>query len=105
MLDVFGSSGLRNTSDQAYGVVHSALVTDLDEDGLAQVDEREAHAEAASLEPLFAPRSVAVIGAGRAPGGVGHEVLRSILRGTSRARSTWSTRRPSRSLGCRRTPT
>ena len=81
MLEVFGSSGLRNTSDQAFGVVHSAVVTDLDEDGLTQIDEREAHAEVASLEPLFAPRSVAVIGAGRAPGGVGHEVLRSILRG------------------------
>jgi acyl-CoA synthetase (NDP forming)/GNAT superfamily N-acetyltransferase len=81
MLEVFGTSGLRNTSDQAYGVVHSAVATDLDEDGLTQVDEREAHAETASLEPLFAPRSVAVIGAGRSPGGVGHEVLRSILRG------------------------
>jgi acyl-CoA synthetase (NDP forming)/GNAT superfamily N-acetyltransferase len=81
MLDVFGSSGLTGDRDQGYGVVHSTLVTRLDEAGLALVDEREARAEAASLEPLFAPRSVAVIGAGRKPGGVGHEVLRSIQAG------------------------
>lgn len=81
MLDVFGSSGLAGDRDQKYGVVHSTLATGLDEVGLAHVDEREARAEAASLEPLFAPRSVAVIGAGRKPGGVGHEVLSRILAG------------------------
>ena len=38
-------------------------------------------AEVRSLTPLLAPRSVAVIGAGRRPGTVGHEVLRSLMDG------------------------
>jgi acyl-CoA synthetase (NDP forming)/GNAT superfamily N-acetyltransferase len=81
MLDVIGSSGLRTDRDQQYGVVRSAIATDIDDAGLALVDEREARSEVGSLEPLFAPRGVAVIGAGRRPGGTGHEVLRSILAG------------------------
>ncbi len=39
---------------------------------------REKHAGVASLEPLLAPRSVAVIGAGRHPGSVGRMILRNI---------------------------
>ncbi|MEV4624208.1 GNAT family N-acetyltransferase [Asanoa sp. NPDC049573] len=42
------------------------------------MDERERHAEQASLRPLLRPRSVAVVGAGRAAGGVGHEALRGL---------------------------
>ena len=41
-------------------------------------DARERLAEEHSLRPLLAPRSVAVVGAGRSPGGIGHEVLRNI---------------------------
>jgi acyl-CoA synthetase (NDP forming)/GNAT superfamily N-acetyltransferase len=45
---------------------------------VSAADERERAAQRLSLRPLFAPRSVAVVGAGRAPGGVGHETLRSL---------------------------
>ncbi|HUB07037.1 MAG TPA: CoA-binding protein, partial [Myxococcales bacterium] len=38
-------------------------------------------ADAASLAPLFAPRSVAVVGASRRPGSVGGAVLHNLLRG------------------------
>jgi acyl-CoA synthetase (NDP forming)/GNAT superfamily N-acetyltransferase len=48
---------------------------------LAAVDERDRVADAASLRPLLAPCSVAVIGAGDRPRSVGHEVLRNILAG------------------------
>jgi acyl-CoA synthetase (NDP forming) len=37
--------------------------------------------ERAALRPLLAPRSVAVVGAGRRPGGIGHETLRAIIEG------------------------
>ena len=42
------------------------------------VDRREAQAERASLRPLLAPTSVAVVGAGRKPGGVGHATLQAL---------------------------
>jgi acyl-CoA synthetase (NDP forming)/GNAT superfamily N-acetyltransferase len=81
MLDVFGSSGLHGERRTEQGVTRSVLETTYDDDALALVDEREAHAERASLAPLLAPRSVAVIGAGRRSDNVGHQVLRSIVEG------------------------
>ena len=42
-------------------------------------DAREAAAEAASLTHVLRPATVAVVGAGRRPGGVGHEIVRSLL--------------------------
>ncbi|NJC85697.1 hypothetical protein HC030_24545 [Planosporangium mesophilum] len=45
----------------------------------ALVDLRERSAERKALHPLLAPASIAVVGAGRKPGGVGHEVLCNLL--------------------------
>lgn len=81
MQRVFAASGLESSSEQEYGVARYDLSTRLDETALEHIDEREAQAEAASLEPLFAPRAVAVVGAGRSRGGVGHTILRNILDG------------------------
>ena len=81
MLDVFGSSGLSAARRLRQGVVRTRLRTDLDDDVMARIDERESQAERASLEALLAPRSVAVVGAGRDPAGVGHQVLCSIVDG------------------------
>ena len=39
---------------------------------------REQRADVASLEPLFAPRSVAVVGAGHRPGSIGRSILLNI---------------------------
>jgi acyl-CoA synthetase (NDP forming)/GNAT superfamily N-acetyltransferase len=39
---------------------------------------RDRHADVASLEPLLAPRSVAVVGAGRRPGSAGRTILLNI---------------------------
>ncbi|GAA3394879.1 bifunctional acetate--CoA ligase family protein/GNAT family N-acetyltransferase [Cryptosporangium minutisporangium] len=47
----------------------------------AAVAERERRADAASLTPILAPRSVVVVGAGRQPGGVGRSVLTNLLAG------------------------
>ncbi|MFY1670822.1 GNAT family N-acetyltransferase [Plantactinospora sp. WMMB334] len=61
-------------------VLAVGLPTDVTEAELGAADARDRVAERASLRPLLAPRSVAVVGAGRKPGGIGHETLRSLLR-------------------------
>jgi acyl-CoA synthetase (NDP forming)/GNAT superfamily N-acetyltransferase len=62
----------------ADGEVRVTVTTAADEQALAAIDARDRTAERASLRPLLAPRSVAVVGAGRKPGGVGHEVLKGL---------------------------
>jgi acyl-CoA synthetase (NDP forming) len=47
----------------------------------ASRDQREAAAEVASVAAVLRPRSIAVVGAGRQPGNVGHQVVRSLLVG------------------------
>jgi acyl-CoA synthetase (NDP forming)/GNAT superfamily N-acetyltransferase len=61
------------------GVVDVGVDTSADDAALLAIDARERVAERASLRPLLAPRSIAVVGAGRRPGGIGHETLRSIV--------------------------
>jgi acyl-CoA synthetase (NDP forming)/GNAT superfamily N-acetyltransferase len=60
------------------GVVRVHLPTEPTEAALAAADARDRTAAHHSLRPLLAPASVAVIGAGRKPGGVGHEVLQAL---------------------------
>ncbi|MEV4536633.1 GNAT family N-acetyltransferase [Asanoa sp. NPDC049518] len=57
------------------GVMDVGVPTTDDVDAL---DARERQAERASLRPLLRPRSVAVVGAGRRTGGIGHETLRAL---------------------------
>jgi acyl-CoA synthetase (NDP forming)/GNAT superfamily N-acetyltransferase len=61
------------------GVVDVGLDTSADDAALLAVDARERTAQRASLRPMLAPGSIAVVGAGRSPGGIGHETLRSIV--------------------------
>ncbi|WP_244295143.1 GNAT family N-acetyltransferase [Micromonospora orduensis] len=70
------TSGLQSRLD--HGVVDVALTTGADEAAQLAVDERERIAERASLRPLLAPTSIAVVGAGRRPGGIGHETLQAL---------------------------
>jgi acyl-CoA synthetase (NDP forming)/L-amino acid N-acyltransferase YncA len=61
------------------GIVDVGLGTDdHNDEALLAVDGRERAAEHASLRALFSPSSVAVVGAGHARGGVGHETLRAL---------------------------
>ncbi|MDP9868293.1 MULTISPECIES: bifunctional acetate--CoA ligase family protein/GNAT family N-acetyltransferase [Streptosporangium] len=48
---------------------------------LERIEARAHQAASTSLRRLFCPESVAVIGAGRTPGGVGHHILRNLLQG------------------------
>lgn len=80
MVGVFADSGLQSSHTMEGGTLHFRMDTRPDEVALAAFDEREEHAQLASLQPLLEPHTVAVIGAGR-HGGVGHGVLSAIMVG------------------------
>ncbi|MFI5916788.1 GNAT family N-acetyltransferase [Dactylosporangium sp. NPDC051541] len=73
--------GVRRGLAVVDGAVHVQVPTLPDEAALAAVAARDRTAEHHSLRPLLAPTSVAVIGAGRRPGGIGHEVLAALRDG------------------------
>ncbi len=81
MLRVFANSGFEQVRTMDSGVVELVLDTAYHPSTLARMADRERAAGNRSLQRLFVPRTVAVIGAGRAPGGIGHEVLRNIVNG------------------------
>ncbi|GAA0504744.1 GNAT family N-acetyltransferase [Paractinoplanes deccanensis] len=60
------------------GIVDVGLDTIGDEAAESAVDVRDRAAERASLRALLSPASVAVVGAGRRPGSVGHETLKKL---------------------------
>ena len=61
------------------GIVDVGLATTGDAASEQAVDLRDRTAERASLRALLSPASVAVVGAGHRPGGVGHETLCGLL--------------------------
>ena len=79
MLQVAGDLAATATSRLLDGLVEVAVDTTATDRALAGIDTRDRTAERASLQPLLAPRSVAVVGAGRRPGGIGHEVLKALV--------------------------
>ena len=87
MLRVFASAGLPVRRQLSDGVIESIFPLPVDEadrhlyDYLRSVAKREQRADVASLRRLLEPSSVAVVGASRKPGRVGHAILRNIVRG------------------------
>ncbi|MGE3288035.1 MAG: GNAT family N-acetyltransferase, partial [Pseudonocardia sp.] len=86
MLRVITDSGLpvsrRAEGDMLHLTLDLPAVDGLDGAGERYLDamlDREERATAASLRPVLAPRSVAVIGAGRRPDSVGRALLRRIV--------------------------
>lgn len=75
MLKTFVEAGYRPTQRLSDGVVSLTFDIEPTPQSVAVRIAREHRAEARSIARLLAPGSVAVVGAGRAPGGVGHEVL------------------------------
>lgn len=84
MSGVFRQAGFEVSSTFADGVVEVILDIEPSEDAASAMQERARMAERQSVVRLLEPRSVAVIGAGRSPGGIGHRVLRNLLRGPFR---------------------
>ncbi len=81
MLAVFADAGLNEVSRLVEGTVRVRLDLEPTADYLASREQRERVAAAASVESFLRPRTIAVIGAGRTPGGIGHQILRALLAG------------------------
>jgi acyl-CoA synthetase (NDP forming)/GNAT superfamily N-acetyltransferase len=87
MLKLFAAAGLHARRSQADGVAE--ITFDIPAGGASPAWEtyldalarREGQADVASLRHVFAPASVAVVGAGREPGSVGRTILRNIVSG------------------------
>jgi acetyl coenzyme A synthetase (ADP forming)-like protein len=73
--------GFEVSADLEYGTTHLRFDLEPRSPVIAAIDDRDRIADVASLRPLLAPQSVAVIGASVRPRAVGHEVLRHILDG------------------------
>ncbi|MDK1475940.1 GNAT family N-acetyltransferase [Streptomyces sp. 549] len=78
MIKVFTDAGYSQKRSFEDGSVHLDLDLEPTAESLAVMRAREQRAEAHSVQRLLAPRSVAVIGAGRSPGGAGRSVLESL---------------------------
>ncbi|MET9412756.1 GNAT family N-acetyltransferase [Streptomyces klenkii] len=81
MIKVFTDAGYTQKRSFEDGVVRLQLDLEPTDRSLAVQRAREQRAEARSVQRLIAPGSVAVIGTGRAPGGMGRTVLRNLLAG------------------------
>ncbi|WP_103515588.1 bifunctional GNAT family N-acetyltransferase/acetate--CoA ligase family protein [Streptomyces sp. SM10] len=79
MIKVFRDAGFTQQRSFEDGSVHLTLDLEPTAESLAVQRAREQRAEARSVQRLLAPGSVAVVGVGRAPGGVGRTVLRNLL--------------------------
>jgi acyl-CoA synthetase (NDP forming)/GNAT superfamily N-acetyltransferase len=81
MLGVLRGAGFDEHRSTQYGVTTLEMSTAATARALASADARECQSEALSLSPLLHPATVALVGVGREPGGVGREVLRNIKAG------------------------
>ncbi|MFJ8882029.1 GNAT family N-acetyltransferase [Streptomyces sp. NPDC102402] len=79
MIKVFRDAGFTQQRSFEDGSVHLTLDLEPTAESLAVQRAREQRAEARSVQRLLAPGSVAVVGVGRAAGGVGRTVLRNLL--------------------------
>ena len=79
MMRVFRNSGYELTRTLDSGVFTVDFPTTDSEESLAAKADHEKRAVAASLLPLFFPRSIAVIGASNEPGSIGGRLFNNIL--------------------------
>ncbi len=79
MLNVFRDAGWIVERHFVEGTVHVRFAIAPTPSSVAAVEARESHAEAASIVRMLSPRSIAVIGASREAGTIGHEVFRNLL--------------------------
>ncbi|HTW10461.1 MAG TPA: GNAT family N-acetyltransferase [Acidimicrobiales bacterium] len=81
MVKVFRDAGFTQRSRVEAGVVRVVMDISPSEEALRALYERDRLAAARSMQRLLRPRSVAVIGASRTPGTVGHELVRNLVTG------------------------
>src|SRR5450755_5165269 len=81
MLGVFEHAGFAVRRRGSFGDLTVSLDITPSEAVLERIDERDHLAAIASLRPILAPSSVAVMGAAATPGNVGRAVLANIIAG------------------------
>jgi len=81
MLDVFRDTAFDIVQRFEGGVIQVTFPIGATDASASAQDQRERVAEARSMTRMLAPRSIAVVGAGRRPGTIGHEVFRNLLTG------------------------
>jgi acetyl coenzyme A synthetase (ADP forming)-like protein len=79
MLNVFADAGWKAHRSFADGTVRVRFSIEPTDDSIAAIQVREQRAEAASTARILAPRSIAVVGASRRAGTIGHELFRNLL--------------------------
>ncbi len=81
MIEVFERAGFAVSSRFEDGNVRVVLDIAPSPAAVAAADERDRRAVVSSMQRLLRPRSVAVIGASRRPGTIGHELVRNLVGG------------------------
>lgn len=79
MLDVFSSSGFPAEVVYEDGVTNVTIPTTISERTLEAFDRRQRTAAVSAVKSFLCPSSVALIGASRRPGTVGHQLLTNML--------------------------
>jgi acetyl coenzyme A synthetase (ADP forming)-like protein len=80
MLDVFLSSGFDVLRRSEEGTIHVSFAIGATASSRSHAASRAQHAAYESMKPIFAPRSIAIVGVGRRPGQLGHEILSNLRR-------------------------
>ena len=81
MVQVFRDAGFTQRSVLESGVTRVVMDIAPTPEALASLHERDRKATARSMGRLLRPHSIAVIGASRSPGTVGHELVRNLVSG------------------------
>ncbi len=81
MVKVFRAAGFTQHSQLEGGVIRVVMDISPTTEALHALYERDRKATARSMQRLLRPRSVAVIGASRSPGTLGHELVRNLVTG------------------------
>jgi acetyl coenzyme A synthetase (ADP forming)-like protein len=81
MVRVFRDAGFTQRSRLEDGVIRVVMDISPTAEALSALYERDRQAAARSMRHLLRPRSIAVIGASRTPGTVGHELVRNLVLG------------------------
>ncbi len=79
MLGVFRDAGFVAERRFEDGLVHLRFPIAETPAAIDAMAERERRSTVESMTPLLRPRSIAVVGASRRPGSIGHEILRNLL--------------------------
>jgi acetate---CoA ligase (ADP-forming) len=81
MLGVFEGAGFKVRRQVSFGELTMSLDLTATEVVRERIDERDHFAAVASLRPLLAPSTIAVVGAASTPGNIGRAVLLNIMEG------------------------